>query len=125
MDLFHSRWAPRWLKRLFPGRWTQEEVDNINRRAAEQYEEISQYIECPTEGCDGDARYAAPGRRHREGCRYPLPPDPMDPRGDGSIRPGDPMWRVFEAAKEHGVVTGEIDEAGNVTIHKPERPDDE
>lgn len=27
---------------------------------------------CPTTDCPGDARYAAPGRLHREGCTYPL-----------------------------------------------------
>ena len=27
---------------------------------------------CPTAECPGDARYAAPGRRHREGCTHPL-----------------------------------------------------
>lgn len=26
---------------------------------------------CSTEGCPGDARYAAPGRGHVEGCVYP------------------------------------------------------
>ena len=26
---------------------------------------------CPTEGCLGDVRYAAPGRRHIEGCTFP------------------------------------------------------
>lgn len=26
---------------------------------------------CTTDGCDGDARYAAPGRGHIDGCRYP------------------------------------------------------
>lgn len=28
---------------------------------------------CTTPGCSGDWRYAAPGRGHAEGCRYPLP----------------------------------------------------
>lgn len=26
---------------------------------------------CPTPGCTGDPRYAAPGRRHITGCEYP------------------------------------------------------
>lgn len=30
--------------------------------------------DCPTPGCHGDARYAAPGRRHIAGCTYPIPP---------------------------------------------------
>ena len=29
---------------------------------------------CPTEGCPGDGRYAAPGRGHRDGCQYRIPP---------------------------------------------------
>lgn len=28
---------------------------------------------CPTIGCDGDSRYSAPGRGHRDGCRHPSP----------------------------------------------------
>jgi hypothetical protein len=27
---------------------------------------------CPTPGCDGDGRYASPGRGHRTGCGFPL-----------------------------------------------------
>ena len=30
---------------------------------------------CPTPNCPGDARYAAPGRGHIEGCTYPRPED--------------------------------------------------
>lgn len=26
---------------------------------------------CPTEGCEGDTRYAAPGRGHIQECTYP------------------------------------------------------
>jgi len=32
-------------------------------------------IPCSTEGCDGDGRYAAPGRGHAEGCTHPLAPE--------------------------------------------------
>jgi hypothetical protein len=35
-DLFRARWAPLWLRRRFPGRWTQEEVDEFQRRARVQ-----------------------------------------------------------------------------------------
>lgn len=28
---------------------------------------------CPTQGCSGDGRYAAPGRGHATHCRYPMP----------------------------------------------------
>lgn len=31
---------------------------------------MSDYERCPIGGCDGDARYAPPGRGHREGCTY-------------------------------------------------------
>lgn len=27
---------------------------------------------CPSLGCGGDPRYAAPGRGHVPGCKYPL-----------------------------------------------------
>lgn len=30
------------------------------------------YFECETVGCTGDGRYAAPGKGHMPGCKYPL-----------------------------------------------------
>lgn len=39
---------------------------------------------CPTDGCPGDGRYAAPGRGHIAGCTSPvLPPAPPRIRGFG------------------------------------------
>lgn len=40
--------------------------------AAERSDE-GEFTNCTTPGCDGDARYAAPGRRHITGCTYPFP----------------------------------------------------
>ncbi|QNN52496.1 hypothetical protein [Nocardioides mesophilus] len=37
LDLFRARWAPIWLRRRFPGYWTQAEVDDIERRAHEDW----------------------------------------------------------------------------------------
>jgi len=31
---------------------------------------------CSTPGCNGDGRYAAPGRGHIETCHYPIVPTP-------------------------------------------------
>lgn len=36
----------------------------------------------------------APGSERRD-----LGPDPLDPHGDGTIRPGDPLWQVFESGQ--------------------------
>lgn len=33
---------------------------------------------CPSLGCGGDPRYAAPGRGHVPGCKYPLDVKPED-----------------------------------------------
>lgn len=38
---------------------------------------------CPTDGCPGDGRYAAPGRGHIEGCTSPVFP-PGERPGDGA-----------------------------------------
>jgi hypothetical protein len=45
IDLFHSHWAPKWLKRVFPGRWTQAEVDRINAQAERRYAEFQKYVD--------------------------------------------------------------------------------
>lgn len=49
MRLNPSYWritrGPRWLRKLFCGRWTQEEVDEINRRAKERYDEMKKYTD--------------------------------------------------------------------------------
>jgi len=37
------------------------------------------YFECETPGCNGDGRYAAPGKGHLPGCRYPFETDPKPP----------------------------------------------
>jgi hypothetical protein len=39
------RWAPLWLRRAFPGCWTQDEIDRINHRAEQQYQRMQQFIE--------------------------------------------------------------------------------
>ncbi len=35
--------------------------------------DLADVVSCPTDGCPGDVRYAAPGRGHIDGCTYPLP----------------------------------------------------
>jgi hypothetical protein len=40
---------------------------------------MSEYAECPTPGCTGDARYAPPGRGHRISCTYLSPEPDVDP----------------------------------------------
>lgn len=57
---------------------------------------------CPTPDCEGDARYAAPGRGHREGCAYPH-----------SI--GD-LIRLSNWYDNHDAVTGEPMSRFRVTI---------
>lgn len=67
---------------------------------------------CPTPGCPGDSRYAAPGRNHLTTCAYPL--DITDQRADlrtVAALPGHPdpaelvEWhvRAAEAARERVV----------------------
>lgn len=34
------RWWPVWLRRRFPGRWTQAEIDEINRQAKDMAERL-------------------------------------------------------------------------------------
>lgn len=39
------------------------------------------FDKCSTPGCDGDAHYAAPGKRHIAGCSYPMTaPDAVPPQ---------------------------------------------
>lgn len=71
-----KRWHATATKRLFEGLGLSEhltalvssddmplpQVDNLPHR-------------CSTPGCDGDERYAAPGRGHIDGCRHPLQVD--------------------------------------------------
>lgn len=64
---------------------------------------------CPTPGCDGDARYAAPGRGHRDGCTHPVPavmrqeaPYPVDLADlvqRFAYRPG---WRAYLTDEDRG-----------------------
>jgi hypothetical protein len=46
--------------------------------------------------------------------------NPMDFREDGSIRPGDPAWEIFEQAMKGGAVMGHQKADGTWTIEKPE-----
>ena len=39
------KWSPLWLRRAFPGCWTQEEIDAIQSRAHENYLRMQQYID--------------------------------------------------------------------------------
>lgn len=50
--------------------------------------------------------------------------DIMDPHGDGSIRPGDTMWEVFQHIQKTGKgVIGAVDDEGNLTFSDyPEEP---
>lgn len=51
-------------------------------------------------------------------------PDLMDPHGDGSLRPGDQMYEVFQHMMETGRgVIGQVDDDGNLTYTDfPEAP---
>jgi hypothetical protein len=53
---------------------------------------------CPTLGCGGDPRYAAPGRGHVPGCKYPV--------GHGGIKIFDPIPK--EVLENKGKLTDEI-----------------
>lgn len=64
---------------------------------------------CPTLGCGGDPRYAAPGRGHVPGCRYPV--------GTNGVKADDPIPK--DVLENRGKLSEEfLDEA---SIHRPER----
>lgn len=65
------------LDRGVAGDRVDEMVDYLWREAQRIADEFAPPVPhpihpCQTEGCPGDGRYAAPGRGHREGCRWPL-----------------------------------------------------
>lgn len=75
--------------------------------------------ECPTSGCHGDARYAAPGRHHREGCTYPTPvPSEVAETTAGERQvSADDRYRVEailrKAARDHlGIAEGFVWDSG-------------
>lgn len=39
------RWAPLWLRRRFPGCWTQEEIDNLWERARKRQADLDRFSE--------------------------------------------------------------------------------
>lgn len=51
---------------------------------------------CPTPGCDGDVRYAAPGRGHIEGCHHPL----SDPAAASAAHDADTAATALEEAAD-------------------------
>jgi hypothetical protein len=55
------------MRRWFAGEATEAEMQDVVRRYL--YAQLPDHG-CPTEGCKGDARYAAPGRGHIEGCTH-------------------------------------------------------
>lgn len=61
-------------------------------------------------------------RHDTEGLHFGAIPDPMDPHGDGTIRPGDPMWQVFaEAARTGQPVVGHFYVDGSVHVEPAEK----
>lgn len=52
-------------------------VDDIRALIATHPAPTADEWTCTTPGCDGDGRYASPGRGHIDGCRYPLPAPPV------------------------------------------------
>lgn len=48
------------------------ECPTMQARRADVVDKMQPDLGCPTEGCKGDVRYAAPGRGHREGCTHPM-----------------------------------------------------
>lgn len=48
--------------------------------------------------------------------KYPANVDPMDPRGDGTIRPGDEMWEIFQMTLKGNSVIGNRRENGDVEV---------
>lgn len=56
------------MRRWFAGEATEDEMADVVKRHV--YAMLPDDRGCPTEGCKGDPRYAAPGRGHIEECRY-------------------------------------------------------
>lgn len=52
---------------------------------------MTEWMPCPEPDCQGDARYAPPGRGHRYGCPYLGVPRGAIARGEALIA-GDPDW---------------------------------
>lgn len=48
--------------------------------------------------------------------KYPTNVDPMDPRGDGTIRPGDEMWEIFQMTMQGNTVIGRRQDNGDVEV---------
>lgn len=48
--------------------------------------------------------------------KYPANVDPMDPRGDGTIRPGDEMWEIFQMTLKGNAVIGTRQDNGDVEV---------
>lgn len=48
--------------------------------------------------------------------KYPTDVDPMDPRGDGTIRPGDEMWEIFQMTMQGNTVIGRRQDNGDVEV---------
>lgn len=48
--------------------------------------------------------------------RYPANVDPMDPRGDGTIRPGDEMWEISQMTLKGNAVIGTRQDNGDVEV---------
>jgi hypothetical protein len=59
-------------------------------------------ISCPTPGCDGNANYAAPGRGHAQGCKYPwVDPDQFKIHSNFVHEPDRPF--TYEAGVDEPV----------------------
>lgn len=39
------KWAPVWFRRMFPGVWTQAEIDGIRQRARAEAAEFEKYVD--------------------------------------------------------------------------------
>lgn len=67
------------VQRWWAGEATEEELQDVMGRHF--YARLPD-LGCPTKGCKGDPRYAAPGRRHLGDCTYPrsvIPPEVGNP----------------------------------------------
>lgn len=58
------------------------ENDALTDEQRRELYEAFHHGKCPTLGCRGDERYAAPGRGHIDGCTYPI--GSVIPPGEGN-----------------------------------------
>lgn len=83
------------------------------RNTGEPSNEDAQSEEAPSVSIQPDpSNYVIPAGK------YPSDVDPMDPRGDGTIRPGDEMWEIFQMTLQGNAVAvmGSRHDNGDVEV---------